>query len=107
MPCREDCYTHHPTPPYSGHSMFHLTSKWRNSSLVKHFEHGTNLPIPTTTQCKMYRVSSHLHNWITEWFQPHRGSIFLGGAGGAQNMRFSPWWKFRLWSCWLYYWVAW
>jgi len=25
----------------------------------------------------------------------------------AQNMRFSPWWKFRLWSSWLYCWLAW
>ena len=32
--------------------MFHLTSEWRNSSLVKHFENSTNLLIPSTTQCK-------------------------------------------------------
>jgi hypothetical protein len=57
--------------------MFHLTSKWRNILLVKHFENGTNLLIPTTTRCKMYRVFSHLHNWITEWFQSHMGNIFL------------------------------
>jgi hypothetical protein len=56
--------------------MFYLTSKWRNSSLVKRFENGTNLLIPTTTQCKMYRVFSHLHNSITEWFQSHKGNIF-------------------------------
>jgi hypothetical protein len=87
MPCRVDPCTHITlTPPSSGHSMFHLTSKWRKSSLVKHFENGTNLLIPTTTQCKFYRVFSDLHSGSQNGFGHTRGTFFfLHKIWGSQH----------------------